>query len=45
MGGRVVGEALALEIVSVWLKTPFDGGRHQKRIEKFKRIEEMDCSR
>jgi len=41
LGGRVVGEALALEIVRVWLKTPFDGGRHQKRIEKFERIEEM----
>ncbi|MBW2538164.1 MAG: ribose 5-phosphate isomerase B [Deltaproteobacteria bacterium] len=41
LGGRVVGEALALEIVGVWLKTPFDGGRHQKRIEKFERIEEM----
>jgi len=26
MGGRIVGEALALEIVKVWLETPFEGG-------------------
>ena len=35
LGGRVVGETLALEIVTTWLKTPFDGGRHQSRIEMF----------
>jgi ribose 5-phosphate isomerase B len=38
MGGRVIGEALAQELVKVWMETPFDGGRHQKRIEKFDRI-------
>ncbi|MEA3429341.1 MAG: ribose 5-phosphate isomerase B [Thermodesulfobacteriota bacterium] len=41
MGGRVVGEELAREIVRVWLETPFEGGRHQLRINKFDRIEEM----
>ena len=40
IGGRVTGEALALEIVKAWLETPFDGGRHQLRIEKFNRINE-----
>jgi len=35
LGARVIGDALALEIVNVWLKTPFDGGRHQSRIDKF----------
>ena len=34
MGGRVVGVGLAREIVQVWLNTPFEGGRHIKRIEK-----------
>ena len=34
MGGRVVGVGLAREIVKVWLNTPFEGGRHIKRIEK-----------
>lgn len=32
MGGRVIGVDLALEIVRVFLETPFDGGRHQLRI-------------
>ena len=38
LGGRVVGETLAQEIVKAWLETPFDGGRHQSRIEKFNMI-------
>lgn len=41
MGGRVVGDSLALEIVKTWLATPFDGGRHQRRIDKFDSIEQM----
>ena len=32
MGGRLIGADLAGEIVSTWLKTEFDGGRHQGRI-------------
>ena len=35
IGARVTGSDLAMEIVSAWLSTPFDGGRHQLRIEKF----------
>lgn len=38
MGGRVIGESLALKILSIWLATPFDGGRHQLRLEKFDNI-------
>ena len=41
MGGRVIGEELAREIVRVWLETSFEGGRHQLRINKFDRIEKM----
>lgn len=33
MGERVIGECLALDIVDMWLKTDFEGGRHQKRID------------
>lgn len=40
MGGRVIGDALAREIVSAWLETPFEGGRHQQRLDKF---ENMGC--
>ncbi len=32
MGGRVVGDILAFEIVKTWLETPFEGGRHLERI-------------
>jgi ribose 5-phosphate isomerase B len=39
LGGRVTGKDLAAEIVRVWLDTPFEGGRHQKRIEKIERYE------
>ena len=38
LGGRVIGTELAKEIVRVWLETPFEGGRHKKRIEKFDTI-------
>jgi ribose 5-phosphate isomerase B len=34
MGGRTVGEAVAKECVEVFLSTKFDGGRHQKRVDK-----------
>lgn len=35
MGGRVIGSELAREIVRTWLETPFEGGRHSQRLEKF----------
>ncbi len=38
MGGRVIGSELAKEIVRAWFETPFDGGRHWRRIEKFNAI-------
>ncbi len=34
LGGRIVGPDLALEIVSTWLDTGFEGGRHNRRIKK-----------
>jgi len=33
IGQRMVSEDTALEIVRTWLETPFDGGRHVKRIQ------------
>jgi RpiB/LacA/LacB family sugar-phosphate isomerase len=39
LGGRVIGKDLAAEITRVWLDTPFEGGRHQKRIEKIEHYE------
>lgn len=33
LGSRVVGEHLALDIVDIWLKTGFEGGRHKRRVD------------
>ena len=35
MGGRVIGDVLALEILKTWLETPYEGDRHQKRLDLF----------
>lgn len=40
LGGRIIGKDLAREIVKTWLITPFEGGRHEKRLKKIEVIEE-----
>jgi ribose 5-phosphate isomerase B len=40
LGERLLSEAEALAIVDSWLKAPFEGGRHQQRIEL---IDAIDC--
>jgi ribose 5-phosphate isomerase B len=35
LGGRVVGDILAMEIVETWMETAFEGGRHQTRLDLF----------
>jgi ribose 5-phosphate isomerase B len=42
MGGRIVAFTLAEEIVTVWLTTPFEGGRHQRRISQIHELEQHD---
>jgi len=39
MGGRVVSDALAIEMVKTFLSTPFAHGRHQRRIDKIAEME------
>ena len=39
MGGRIVAFALADEIVELWLETPFEGGRHLRRIDQIREAE------
>lgn len=39
MGARVIASAYAKEVAALWLATPFDGGRHERRIEQIARIE------
>ena len=40
LGGRVIAPELAKLIVELWVKTPFEGGRHQRRIDMLSLIEE-----
>ena len=40
MGGRTIGPGLALELVDVFLNTPFEGGRHARRVEQLMKLEE-----
>lgn len=39
-GARVVGIELAKMIVDAWLESDFEGGRHQRRVDMIKQIEE-----
>jgi ribose 5-phosphate isomerase B len=39
MGGRIVASELAKEILALWLSTPFEGGRHEKRLRQVAEIE------
>ena len=34
LGGRVLGQEIALDVVRTWLETEFAGGRHQRRLDK-----------
>lgn len=39
LGGRVIGVGTALELVDLFVDTPFEGGRHQRRIDKITEIQ------
>ena len=43
LGEKVVGTGYALKIVDLFLKTPFEGGRHQARVDKITAIEKKYC--
>jgi ribose 5-phosphate isomerase B len=38
MGGRVIGADLGKEVVRTWLTTPFEGGRHQERLDLLEQL-------
>ena len=40
IGGRVLGRDIAVEVVKTWLETGFEGGRHQRRVDKMNSINE-----
>ncbi len=39
IGARLTGQEVANEITRVWLKSEFEGGRHQKRIDRISQLE------
>jgi ribose 5-phosphate isomerase B len=39
LGGRLTGRELALEILEMWLRSPFQGGRHARRVDKIGALE------
>ena len=42
IGGRIVAAELADEIVALWMLTPFEGGRHQRRVEQIAELEKRE---
>lgn len=42
-GARVIGPEMAKMIVRTWLDTEFEGGRHQRRVDLIKKIEEENA--
>jgi ribose 5-phosphate isomerase B len=45
LGAKLIAPEAALEIVALWLATPFAGGRHQRRVDKIRSIEERSVKR
>jgi ribose 5-phosphate isomerase B len=45
LGARLIPADVAREILAVWLETEFGGGRHQKRVDKIRAIEERHTGR
>ena len=42
LGGRVIGIGTALELADLFVNTEFEGGRHQNRIDKIEKIENLN---
>jgi ribose 5-phosphate isomerase B len=43
LAGRKTETDAAERIIKAWMETPFDGGRHQKRLDKIREIEQRLC--
>ncbi len=41
MGGRILTPDEAIPLVDAWLSLPFDGGRHARRVDKVKALEDL----
>jgi ribose 5-phosphate isomerase B len=45
LGAKLISPEDAREIVALWLSTPFAGGRHQRRVDKIRSIEERSAKK
>jgi ribose 5-phosphate isomerase B len=45
LGAKLIAPETAREIVALWLSTPFAGGRHQRRVDKIRSIEERSAKK
>ncbi len=45
LGAKLIAPEAAREIVALWLSTPFAGGRHQRRVDKIRSIEERSTKK
>lgn len=45
IGGRLLGQVLALAVVDVFFSEGFEGGRHERRLAQINEIEEQECAR
>jgi ribose 5-phosphate isomerase B len=45
LGAKLIAPEAAREIVALWLSTPFAGGRHQRRVDKIRSIEERSAKK
>ena len=44
LGGRVIDETMARDMVVTWLESVFEGGRHQARLDKIELLEKSQCT-
>ena len=45
MGAKLLSQETAREILAIWLSTPFAGGRHQRRVDMIRSIEERSVKK
>jgi ribose 5-phosphate isomerase B len=45
LGAKLMSPEAAREILAIWLSTPFAGGRHQRRVDKIRGIEEREAKK
>ncbi len=43
LGARITEKDVALDLVDLWLETPFEGGRHERRVGKINALDDADC--